>query len=106
MSIYISGVDMPKGCGAVTLKVWPDGEVEIIDEDGEWKTTKAVPVPPHGRLGDLDALFNTMLEERDRIADSYGKNDEYVRCLEKYSMSMVSSAPTIIPAEPPKEEQI
>lgn len=65
-----------------------------------------VPVPEHGRLGDLDALFNTMLEERDRIADSYGKNDEYVRCLEKYAMSMVSSAPTIISAEPPKEEQI
>lgn len=58
MSVLIEGMEMPTGCSALTLKVWPDGQVEIFDADGEWKTSKAIPVPPHGRLIDADALMN------------------------------------------------
>ena len=57
MPILIEGMDMPTGCSALTLKVWPDGQVEIIDADGEWKTSKAVHVPPHGRLIEKNAVF-------------------------------------------------
>ena len=57
MGVYIY-MEMPTGCSALTLKVWPDGQVEIFDADGEWKTSKAIPVPPHGRLIDADALMN------------------------------------------------
>lgn len=57
MSVLIKGMEMPTGCSALTLKIWPDGQVEIIDADGEWKTSEAVPVPPHGDLIERDALM-------------------------------------------------
>ena len=53
------------------------------------------------RLIDADALTKVIVNERDRIQDTYGVNDEYVRCLNKYALSMVESAHTIdaIPVE-------
>ena len=53
------------------------------------------------RLIDADALTKVIANERDRIQDTYGENDEYVRCLNKYALSMVESAHTIdaIPVE-------
>ena len=56
MGIYIKGMKMPEGYTAWTLKVWPDGQVEIIDADGEWTTSEVVNVPPHGNLIDVNAL--------------------------------------------------
>lgn len=44
MGIYIRGMEMPTGCGATTINVWSDGQVEIINTDGEWETSEAVPV--------------------------------------------------------------
>lgn len=43
MNLLIKGMEMPEGCGALTLTVWSDGQVEIIDADGEWKTSEAIP---------------------------------------------------------------
>lgn len=53
------------------------------------------------RLIDADALTKVIVNERDRIQDTYGENDEYVLCLNKYALSMVESAHTIdaIPVE-------
>ena len=57
MSVYIKGLDLPTGDKAVHIEIHADGTVikwnygkndEIIGE--------AIPVPPHGRLGDLDDL--------------------------------------------------
>lgn len=56
MGVLIEGVEIPTGHGALTLKIWPDGQVEIIDADGNWETSYAVPVPPNVRLVDADAL--------------------------------------------------
>lgn len=82
MSIYIKGMEMPK-----------EGTVIVIDCTGqvwsnEWptrgytrlKNAKAIPVPPHGRLIDADALC------KDRVS-----NDNVVIC--------AKCSPTIIPAE-------
>lgn len=85
MSVLIKGMEMPTGCSAVTLKVWPDNQVEIFDADGEWKTSEAIPVPPHGRLIDADALgsFPYNMDFCDG-----GEADEWIQ-----------NAPTIIEAE-------
>lgn len=57
MGLYIKGMEMPTGCGAWHLTVWPDGQVEIVTADGELKTSEAVSIPPHGRLIDADELI-------------------------------------------------
>ena len=93
MGLYIKDLGLPEGCAAVTLKVWPDGEVEIIDEDGEWKETKAVPVLPHGRLGDLDKLEQKALIRSERRGRLVNVTDMVISAYD------IALAPTIIPAE-------
>lgn len=58
MSIYIDGMDMPEEGGKIIIAA--DGSIWV----NAWPTrgymrvenAKAVPVPPHGRLIDADAL--------------------------------------------------
>ena len=91
MSVYIEGVDIPEGHSAISIKLWPDGEVEVIDAEGEWSTTTAISVPDHGRLIDADALgdFPYNMDFCDG-----GEADEWVR-----------NAPTVIPASGGKENE-
>lgn len=93
--ILIQDIEMPQGCGALTLSVWSDGQVEIIDADGEWKTSKAVLVPPHGDLIDRDAARETI--------KPWSPEDEMSGCtfdtVKKLMHTMLTRAPTIIPAE-------
>lgn len=101
MGIYLSNIEMPKDRG-MYIAIDIDGQVYAKPLGAiEWKRLdqKAVPVPPHGRTIDADALYAAMKKERDRIAKDYGDDDPFVRCLTKYAMSMVLSAPTIIEAE-------
>ena len=83
--LLIRGMEMPKDY-SVIVKIFPDGRVGIIPYVQWFKVeliegTKAVPVPPHGRLGDLDEMEK------------------------KYSQCLVGDAyglmPTIIPASQP-----
>lgn len=85
MGMYIKGIEMPTD-NTVLLRIYPKGNdcafyVEQLDIDDDvldkyW----AVPVPPHGRLIDADALCEG------RVA-----NDNVVIC--------AKTAPTIIEAE-------
>lgn len=84
MGIYIPGMEMPKG-GAVSLIVCSSGNVYT---DDLILVGEAVPVPPHGRLGDLDALFKSF---------SYDENLSVLETM--YVQSKISDALTIIPAE-------
>lgn len=84
MSIYIKGMKMPTG-DSMIVAIRPDGMVE--DVMGCY-VGKAVPVPPHGRLVDLDELFKQVTM------------DEHFSALEAmYVQSLISNAPTIIPAD-------
>lgn len=75
MGLYIKGMEMPKeGCHHM-ICIYADGTVSTGG-----RVYKAVPVPPHGRLIDADALT---FED-----DYYGWRDKKV----------VNAAPTIIPA--------
>ena len=102
MSIYIQDVDIPSEY-PICLMIWPDGKTEkyahhVIGEiQGE---CKAIQVPPHGRLGDLDALAGQFTPD-----DLYYPTEEDRRDYDNHSISMrdarevIEMAPTIIPAD-------
>lgn len=80
MSILIKGMQMPKDGNETIIRILPDGTV--LDQYGHHLAITAVPVPPHGRLIDADALA--------------AKCDEPYWCVWR---SDIDDAPTIIPAE-------
>lgn len=93
MSILIEGMNMPKG-GPMIVAIRPDGMVE--DVMGCY-VGKAISVPPHGRLGDLDRLAKEVKDmAKEFPPDSIGA--------ERYRLFMefIKTAPTIIPAEEEK----
>ena len=51
MRVYIKGIEMPKdGEHPYWVVIHSDGTVEYNENKGQgWQTSKAVPVPPHGR---------------------------------------------------------
>ena len=108
MSILIKGMEMPKE-GFVEILVREDGTVQQTGQSyridgtdyytpyvGEMPVMyEAIPVPPHGRLIDADAL----LKEINRLCDrrDAGIITE-VSCLNAF-LREIGYAPTIIPAE-------
>lgn len=97
MSIVIRGMEMPKE-RSLWLCIKTDGTVYNIKPGGigtAHAVGTAVPLPEgHGRLGDLDALFQVIGQDTDRwlIDDiSYIETDD--------AISAVYKAPTIVPAE-------
>lgn len=108
--ILINGMEMPKD---ITLfAISPDGTVDIISgqPDLSWKTLKhkAISVPPHGNLGDLDALIATYERQIERHKEQAEKaamkgtgytNDMYIIDRNRDIISALKAAPTIIPAE-------
>ena len=88
MSILIKGMEMPKE-NAICVVIFSDGRV--TSQFGVPHLGTAVPIPPHGRLIDADVLKPYMLNEHYKYRLVYDANE-------------VANVPTIIPAEPPKEE--
>ena len=77
MGIYLPNMEMPNKKNGAVLIIYPDGR--CVFENGE--EYKAVPVPPHGRLIDADALVW----------------DNGIKEIPEY-YEVVCNAPTIIPA--------
>ena len=105
MSVLIKGMEMPTSCGDckafVCYRQWA-GDVGdcfcgITKNDAKAKEKNAdcplVPVPPHGRLIDADALAKVMAEG---IAPST-KDGGFQHPFDIFRA--ISAAPTIIPAE-------
>lgn len=122
MSILIKGMDMPRSCHSCCFF----GQAYIWESDFDGYTKSfckrtgsqtfdyvenflpncpLVPVPPHGRLIDADALRAKMYHEAFETDSPMQKWDS--GCWIRYKMfeRMEEAASTIIPAEPPKEEQ-
>ena len=93
MGVYI-GMEMPKNGSCIQIVIDDDGKVYPSVEKCILKMgsiAKAVPVPPHGRLGDLDKLENGM---RHMAKYQYGERQQCILgCCET-----IRSEPTIIPA--------
>ena len=91
MGVYISGMEMPKGY--IDVRIYADGRVgsRSIGAFGETIAT-AIPVPPHGRLGDLDALVRQF-----PYLDNFDSGN--ITMTMKGIRNRIYTAPTIIPAE-------
>lgn len=80
MGVYINGMEIPKK--PVLFCIHPDGKV-FADLEGGWGEYNAIPVPPHGRLIDVDKL-----EEEVCCGCKRG-------CID----CAIANAPTVIPAD-------
>ena len=90
MGVYLPNMEMPQK--GQMLVIFPDGTSYVCFNGMRERLaqTTAVPVPPHGRCIDADALVKS-----DRMVGKlmmYG--GEYV-----YTQAEIDRAPTIIPAE-------
>jgi hypothetical protein len=96
MSVLIKGMEMPtEEYGTMTIKIYPNGHVaEYIGDMG--RVWDAVPVPPHGRLIDADALHYNRI----RIAHPDGAVGGWNAVV---MSAEIKDAPTIIPADPGEE---
>lgn len=101
MSVYIPGMEMPED-GFITITVTSDGRVvgNSKKENGKFEyldnedIAKAVPVPPHGRLGDLDALKARATKRL--YASNHGSMAEaYYAAL----IDLIDAEPAVIPAD-------
>jgi hypothetical protein len=105
MSILIKGMEMPKKCCECLLaKLSPTGESLLCNymlSTVPWDETPSdcplVPVPVHGRLGDLDALIDKVIAkylEHERNGELLFAAAE----IKQDICDLISDAPTIIPA--------
>ena len=106
MSILIKGMEMPTRCGRCDMCVpEADGDIDwhnvccitgadIVDVGEKMVDCPLVPVPPHGRLIDADALEKEA-QKRMLICDKNG--NQFQKPYE--IMRAIALAPTIIPAE-------
>ena len=84
MSVLIKGMKLPANENETIIRIQPNGT--ILDQYGHHLIIKAVPVPPHGRLIDADALLQ-------RAVPHGWSTPKWV------SDIAIDDAPTIIPAE-------
>lgn len=98
--ILIKGVEMPTD-HPLWIVVHSDGTVEANEVSPSrpvgWQTLRnaAVPVPPHGRLGDLDELYSHLnewyLTNRSGMSPTEAM---YIRAM----LAGIAEAPTIVEA--------
>lgn len=111
--IYIPGMEMPVTCCHCPLMVYdPDREWfdilaqmgahictltrELIDNTKREEHCPLVPVPDHGRLGDLDAL-RKRIEENIDAAKKAGNHEWWYACT--VALDFALAAPPVIDAE-------
>ena len=106
MSILIEGMEMPKEDEEIIIRISPNGTV-MTEYALPITGVKAVPVPPHGRLIDADALKKVVASAKHMDADIYDGRLFYSDHLcvgADYDdvCKAIDETPTIIPAS--KEE--
>lgn len=100
--ILIRGMEMPKD-GRITIQIGADGAVYFVENcrimaEKYEKSSHAVPLAEgHGRLGDLDALYEVA---KTRSMGIYGPCN--AQCV--ITGNDILKAPTIVPAEGGKNE--
>jgi hypothetical protein len=94
MGVYINGMEMPcEEAEPLRIELYADGTVLVIKAQDDFYEFKAVPVPPHGRCIDADAL----IEKCEEMADKEDGNQLDALVLLRWFLEQ--NAPTIIPAE-------
>lgn len=102
MGIYIN-MEMPNNC--INCAARHGAECWLADcsyipnyhkERPKW--CPLVTLPPHGRLGDLDALKAKAIERSEKCGEMVNVLDKVITVYD------ISTAPTVIPAEPCKQK--
>lgn len=122
MSIFVKGVEMPTSCQECPLKHRGFNGSETVhycyaickevSDDGEIDAAcPLLPVPPHGRLGDLDSLALLVLNWISTQEKAYSHEDSNALAWRLGAKAMgnqiyrdIKAYPTVIPAEPEEEE--
>lgn len=98
MSVLIKGMEMPKNCHECPL-------LYVTSLCDGFKDCPIVPIPPHGRLIDADALM-VEYEKAEKSCDEHGREFSYSfrsggeLCTEWWPMHlMLQDASTIVPAD-------
>lgn len=109
MGIYIKDMRMPETCKLCYLsefdpgfhgyickptRIWIDCDVAKIDRPRT--ICPLVPVPAHGRLGDLDELYASL---KKWLIQNRHSMTEATRVWIRGVLEGIDAAPTIIPAE-------
>ena len=100
MSLYIEGMEFPKPGQIVLVEIDENGDVFAAYDGGRTKLAdyKAIPVQPHGRLKDADAIERNLLKMQQAQT---GPCSHGVR----KSRAVLRDAPTIISADPAEEDK-
>ena len=106
MDILIRGMEMPKD-GVYWCEIGVADDIAMITIHGEdRKSFPLVPVPPHGRLGDLDNFALLVLNWISTQEKAYPHEDSNALAWRLGAKAManqiyrdVKAYPTIIPAE-------
>lgn len=98
MGVYIKGVEMPTNGEILCINIHPDGKVCIALDLECKQIATAVPVPPHGRLIDADALDGIMVEQSGEEYNHHHAPRTWERALSCFR-DYIKDAPTIIEAE-------
>lgn len=104
MSVLIKGMEMPKSNHEIIVRIQSDGRV--LDQHGHRLNLEpfAIPVPPHGRLIDADALITTFCEWGTRL--ERGRKLVITMSEAKQAIvDIIEDAPTIIPPSGGKEDE-
>lgn len=111
--IYIPNVDLPgDGDFELWIAVKKDGSF-TYNINGNWReeNQKAIPVPPHGRLGDLDNLALLVLNWISTQEKAYPHEDSNALAWRLGAKAManqiyrdIKAYPTIIEAEEASDE--
>lgn len=95
MSIYIKGFDIPQDGIVRVIMIESNGSVRFYG--GSSVIAKAIEVPPHGRLGDLDNL-ERMFSDVDNAPYSGFDGAEPFYSADD-AAQIIRLAPSIIPAD-------
>ena len=103
MSILIKGMEMPKSCNECRFAVdgWCYAYPKQANGDALNRRVRTnwcplIEIQPHGRLIDADALCGRL--------EKAGKIKPHLESGLNVAISFALTAPTIIPADDPKEE--
>lgn len=99
MGIYIKGLEMPTGNECLILTIYPDGQCFEHVYNGSFgarEERKAVPVPEHGRLGDLDRLEQMFVDIDNAPYSGFDGTEPFYSAED--AAQIIRLAPTVIPA--------
>ena len=100
MSILIKGMEMPQNCDDCHFDIdcpYDESQDGYKMMSGRPLKCPLVPIPPHGRLGDLDKLEQMFVDIDNAPYSGFDGSEPFYSAED--AAQIIKLAPTIIPAE-------